>query len=402
MKIEELQQFKETVLSTQTQLLVLVQNCIKTEEEAPDDDTPSQTIWCQPSLSWAEDTAEEEFKEIGEKEYDPDDEQQSQADDSEADDSFSSSSSSEGDSEDESASDSDAVPKRRKYNTNPKMPADEEKLALEQIFKSTGLLTCTICLAETSFIAELVKHVREHHEGIKYEYCCGLSLGNVPAVYSHMRFHQNPDVYKCDTCQKQFTTAPTYKSHVRQHAADSGSGSGTSKALEGRWKERRPRSITDEALLKSCKRRVKKKTTVEEISLIEEMRQRNLLHCHVCEQQQKTLLHLYIHTMEQHQTRGFIECCGRRLASIRYAYDHMRYHINPDAFKCDHCDQRFFTWIARHQHQVRMHTSAQDHKFRCETCGKTFATKNPLTRHMSSHLLPKERRFPCNQCGKGE
>lgn len=384
--LKQAQLFKVTVVETQTQIKeALLLKPIKQEDDV-------ETVWCPTSDTHVYSDADEKEQFVKSEEEDED-----KLDvDFEPPNEDSNESCSEPESE---VPDTPPPPQgvnKRKYRKVPKMPSDAQKLVLEKQFKDMGLLKCKVCGVESAFIAELIKHVREHHPHVKYQFCCGLSLLNISYIHHHMEFHRNPEAFKCSHCDKSFSTKESLRGHIYQiHKED----------YAHRSRDKKEQKIRDEAtieerLLKKFRRKVKK-ITLEESRLIGEMRTRGLLKCHICEQEQETHFDVYIHTMEVHQTRGFISCCDNRLASPRYAYDHMRSHLNPDQFKCDQCDRRFITYTARQHHKVRQHTSVEDRKFKCVLCEKSFSSANPLKRHMQNHIPEKERPHKCPHCGQG-
>lgn len=79
--------------------------------------------------------------------------------------------------------------------------------------------------------------------------------------------------------------------------------------------------VTFENLLKQFKKAAQK-TTPDQVPLIEEMRRRHLLVCSICNDnaEYENMYYVFIHMMQVHNTRGFITCCGRRLAQKPYAY----------------------------------------------------------------------------------
>lgn len=78
-----------------------------------------------------------------------------------------------------------------------------------------------------------------------------------------------------------------------------------------------------------------------------------------------------------------------------------RAHLDPDTFKCDHCDKRFLIDLARREHSLRYHTAVENYKFKCETRDKSYTNKTELIRHRSIHLPDDQRPHKCTECDKG-
>lgn len=64
---------------------------------------------------------------------------------------------------------------------------------------------------------------------------------------------------------------------------------------------------------------------------------------------------------------GWISCCGHKFSGRSEPYEHMRYHLNPDVFKCPACGKGMM--CGRHLDAHKMDEHEAD-RFQCNACGK--------------------------------
>lgn len=128
------------------------------------------------------------------------------------------------------------------------------------------------------------------------------------------------------------------------------------------------------------------------------MRQLCILNCEKCEFVGDTFRILNDHYKEMHQMSGYARCCNRKFSHNRIN-DHMRYHLNKDAFKCKDCGLVCTSGIQLAVHSKSNHTAPSDCKYQCKTCGKKFSILSHLKCHAKSHE-PKTREIKCELCDR--
>lgn len=74
---------------------------------------------------------------------------------------------------------------------------------------------------------------------------------------------------------------------------------------------------------------------------------------------------------------------------------HMAKHIGAKIHKCTQCTTGFSTKCLLRAHIKGVHTT--ERPYTCDTCGKSYKTKEAVIQHSHSH---KEGRFKCEECGK--
>lgn len=126
----------------------------------------------------------------------------------------------------------------------------------------------------------------------------------------------------------------------------------------------------------------------------------NLLQCRICMEDCDSFWSMKEHLETQHEMReGFVICCERRF-DRRSIYDHMKYHLDKEAFKCDTCERMCMSQRELSQHQTTRHPPSESLTYSCAICGKGFRMASLLKAHMSKHVPNSDRGFNCPQCGK--
>lgn len=104
------------------------------------------------------------------------------------------------------------------------------------------------------------------------------------------------------------------------------------------------------------------------------------------------------HYKAQHGTpNGYIKCCNRHLITRADVVEHIEWHMNPDAFKCQECSKTVESKSQLRAH-ILVHVPEKDRKFKCEQCDKRFVRKHKLLSHVEvvhSHL---QKAFECDIC----
>lgn len=117
----------------------------------------------------------------------------------------------------------------------------------------------------------------------------------------------------------------------------------------------------------------------EKLKLEKAMKDMDLLKCHVCSAKQDDLKALSQHYKLAHKRLVRIVCCKNSFP-IKRAFDHIEFHLNPDAFKCNECDKRFINPGNLKKHNLVYHLSErpkEDAKtFPGTYCGGTKGTSN--------------------------
>lgn len=95
---------------------------------------------------------------------------------------------------------------------------------------------------------------------------------------------------------------------------------------------------------------------------------------------------------------GRVEChiCKKTYSCATTLRRHLVTHTNARPYSCDICGKDFAWSSACNAHRNNVHFG--NYRFKCETCGRGFKTKEVLKRHETSHTGLKP--FECDICGK--
>ena len=136
-------------------------------------------------------------------------------------------------------------------------------------------------------------------------------------------------------------------------------------------------------------------------------------------------------TVHQDYLGCSVEKCPSTFITVKALQEHLKIHMETND-KCDKCDYStpFPRYLRKHIEKVHLNTKANpSDKFTCEECGEEFQFKNKqkywnhvsrihrskvcnlcgitvtskkYSDHMKrAHLTEQDRKFRCEQCGKG-
>lgn len=117
--------------------------------------------------------------------------------------------------------------------------------------------------------------------------------------------------------------------------------------------------------------------------------------CDACFKPFETFALLVQHYSSEHKERGYVTCCETKFFFRHLLVDHIKYHLNPDYFKCTYCDNSFTTRRCLQVH-IQLH---EEKKYACSVCDKKFIKQSVLDNHKLKHF-PPEKTIPCKDCGK--
>lgn len=125
------------------------------------------------------------------------------------------------------------------------------------------------------------------------------------------------------------------------------------------------------------------------------------LKCNICssgDDKFQTFKEFKKHYSSVHKTNGYLKCCGRTLHLRCNVLEHLQYHLNPDAYRCDRCGKQFADPSTLKSH-IKIHTSERSYK--CDQCTKSYASAATLKQHMEyKHSTKEGESFPCDKCNK--
>lgn len=118
--------------------------------------------------------------------------------------------------------------------------------------------------------------------------------------------------------------------------------------------------------------------------------------CDVCSFLAEDYRSLLTHFKKEHKRKAFIVCCKRKLVSKKALLNHITFHSDPNAFRCNQCNKSYKDPGYLEMHKTHVHgTQEKEYPFKCEECGKSFQRKHMLTAHKDKH-----KRIQCEICNK--
>ncbi|XP_073831442.1 uncharacterized protein [Musca autumnalis] len=165
-------------------------------------------------------------------------------------------------------------------------------------------------------------------------------------------------------------------------------------------KKKRPPDFSYRSNLKRLK-------TVEEFdNLISEWKPK--LECVLCQEEYATFSLLLGHFEKEHNPEPcFIECCKIKLYRRHEIEQHIYYHQQKGAFKCDICCKCFTTRSYLRKHLSFDHLDAsKEATFKCDKCNKMFTDISNLNKHKTYCLrngkdfAEQNKSHKCMECDK--
>ncbi|KAM7342266.1 transcription factor grauzone-like [Cochliomyia hominivorax] len=152
--------------------------------------------------------------------------------------------------------------------------------------------------------------------------------------------------------------------------------------------------------LENCKKKRKnpdEKTRKEHDKLIAEYFK---IFCSLCQISLDNFISLRKHFREEHNKRGFVICCKKKIFTRPILVDHINFHLDPNYFKCKECGKTYSDRCTLESHMKTHEDGQQERHHACDICGKTFVGPTQLETHKQTHQPDYEKKFSCAECGK--
>ncbi|XP_011190612.1 transcription factor grauzone [Zeugodacus cucurbitae] len=123
------------------------------------------------------------------------------------------------------------------------------------------------------------------------------------------------------------------------------------------------------------------------------------LTCFLCQTELENFRELKMHYREKHKTNGYVKCCGKKLLKRGVLVDHIKFHNDPEYFKCQPCGKTFSDARGLETHLQFFHGS-RERVYHCEICSKGFFRRELLSRHYAIHATEEQKNVKCPECEK--
>lgn len=260
----------------------------------------------------------------------------------------------------------------------------EEETQDDYIKKWKGDLECPKCSQFLSNFSKLNEHfTTEHPEERCYINCCQRTLYNPTDIIEHLQIHENLNAFKCDDCGKRFNNSRGLSSHKLQVHTNKRSiyhlhvcYCKRSIELQAENKAKGIQMTYDDVVC--CHR---KKKILEDDALIAEWKKE--LNCEICNATFPFYSLMRAHYYNEHPTeKCYISCCQRKMSRVSDALEHIRFHLDPHAYRCKICNIIFSAKNTLAKHMRNSHSdSMPKHQWACDECDKSFEIRQILTRH---------------------
>lgn len=103
------------------------------------------------------------------------------------------------------------------------------------------------------------------------------------------------------------------------------------------------------------------------------------------------------HCRKVHKTQFYLMCCGTKYPKRSMLLEHIQYHVDPEAHRCERCNKIFRSIEALKTH-VKIHAPSRS-KLKCGSCSKLYSTAAALNAHVEQkHTTDTSAKFHCDIC----
>lgn len=237
---------------------------------------------------------------------------------------------------------------------------------------------CGICQKTFKRNDSLVRHMFIHTGEKPYE-CkdCGKTFRQRSALKRHRLYHHTSDdnKLKCTECDKAFSTLHYFRQHLNIHNG-----------------VRFPCTM--------CNKSFSAQGTLKTHLQLHNDMNKSYVTCSICEKVFTSKINLNLH-METHEGTQQLACdvCDARFSRKPDLQRHMHIHTGEKPLKCSLCPKAF-----RHPGDLGRHMAWHRGDYTCKYCGRRYARKDELLRHVNKHEKDLETSqdlsLQCKKCHK--
>ncbi|KAM7342169.1 transcription factor grauzone-like [Cochliomyia hominivorax] len=258
-----------------------------------------------------------------------------------------------------------------------------DPILTEEMIKKHINMMCDLCVFVGSSFPDMVSHFKKYHPKVRpYIMCCDRKFTKRYYVAQHALKHEDPNYFRCEQCNKSFTTTCSLRTHNLSYHAP------------------------EEELLHSCEscpRKFARRNLLEQHRPVHIPKEQWTFLCTKCPTQKSfaTAYLLNIHNGMNHKKEANIcHVCAKEIKDKHAFEKHVRLHFEDSGprVKCPYpdCD----SWL-KDEDNLKSHLQRHNPEgkiYKCPDCGKLCKNRGALTNHKRySH---SNEVFQCEQCDK--
>ncbi|XP_075168237.1 transcription factor grauzone-like [Haematobia irritans] len=268
----------------------------------------------------------------------------------------------------------------------------------EEMIQKHIPMGCNLCVYVGKTFADIVEHFRHSHPKIiPYITCCDKKFTKRFYVAQHALKHEDPNCFKCNECNKSFTTTCGLRTHNLNYHAPDEERTYICDLCPKKFARRnllemhKPSHIPRDQWQFFCTKCPEKKAfaSLYLLNVHTSMQHKRAKHvCHVCAKEIRDKYSFEKHVRLHFEASGpRVPCpypdCDSWLKDEDNLKQHLKRH-NPEGaiYKCPECDKVVKNRRALTNHKRYSHSNEI---FQCEQCDKTFKKAISLREHMTQH-----------------
>ncbi|XP_075158572.1 zinc finger Y-chromosomal protein-like [Haematobia irritans] len=210
-------------------------------------------------------------------------------------------------------------------------------------------LTCGICKETYTKYTLIHEHFQQSHCNQNgFVVCCERKFFRRGPFQEHVSKHINPEGFECEICGKFLNSSSNLKHHISKVHADT---------QEQECEISTVNIPTIDDLVEQPSKKSNKRKTIQELDAVIAEWKPNL-ECILCKSTCSTFTLLTQHFNKVHPGAPcYIICCELKFTGRHDIEEHIRYHKNPNAFKCDTCGRTFTSRRNLNRHLRTKHSS---------------------------------------------